>query len=223
MMKKQIAALVLGVSVAGGVGAGVLANALTTKTPAAAATDDTGKDQAIKPSSTPTPDTATPDASATPASPSELIITPGAVGEVRVGMSQKAAMATGLFDADTPPPVEGCPVLPLTWKKAYADLLDVQTLGNGEIASIGIRGKVVRTKGGLGIGSTYAEVRAAIEDGDPVEAGYGQSGMFEYDPQTGGWIGYLFEPTVGELENADPVTFVEVTKGAQPGLMRDGC
>lgn len=218
MMKKQIAALVLGVSVAGGVGAGVLANALTSKTPASASSGDKETTQATKP----TP-TATASATPTPASPSDLVITPGAVGEVRVGMSKQAALATGMFTADQPPAVDGCPVLPLTWNKPYAELLDVQTLGNGEIASIGVRGKLIRTEGGLGIGSTYAEVRAAVEDKEPVKAGYEQSGLFEYDPQTGGWIGYLFDPPVGELDDSDPVTFVEVTKGVQPGLMRDGC
>ena len=209
MMKKQIAALVLGVSVAGGVGTGVLANALTTETPAAGATGDKT--------------TGTSTTTASPASPSDLVLAPGRVGDVFVGMSKDAAMATGLFNADTPPAVDGCPVLPLTWKKAYADILDVQTLGNGEIASIGVRGKLIRTKDGLGIGSTYAEVRAAIEDRTPVEAGYDQSGLFEYDAEAGGWIGYLFNPPVTELKDSDPVTFVEVTKGAQPGLMRDGC
>ena len=229
MMKKQIAAIVLGVSVAGGVGTGVLANALTTKTPAAAAPDN-ATTHTPKPTSTKAHVTTTPTAKATtakpavkPASPSDLVIAPGRVGAARVGMSKQAALATGLFDADTPPPVEGCAVLPLTWKKPYFDMLDVMTLGNGEIASIGVRGKLIRTKSGLGVGSTYAQVRAAIEDKTPVEAGYSQSGLYEYDPQAGGWIGYLFNPPVDELKASTPVSFIEVTKGEQPGLMRDGC
>ncbi|KQV76816.1 hypothetical protein ASC61_18435 [Aeromicrobium sp. Root344] len=213
MMKKQIAALVLGVSVAGGIGAGVLANALTTNTPAAAADDDKGTYKTI----------ATPPTRAAPATLKDMVISPGRLGDVRIGMSKKEALATGLFDADTPPPVDGCPVLPLTWKKTYGDLVDVGTLGNGEISSIGIRDKAPRTEDGLGVGSTYGEVRAAIEDGKPVEAGYSQSGLYEYDPQTGGWIGYLFDATVDQLKDSDPVTFVEITKNAQPGLMRDGC
>ena len=213
MMKKQIAALVLGVSVAGGIGAGVLANALTTNTPAAAANDDKGTDKTI----------ATPPTKSTPATLKDMVISPGRLGDVRVGMSKKEALATGLFDADTPALVDGCPVEPLTWKEAYGDLIDVRTLGNGEISSIGIRDKAPRTEDGLGVGSTYAEVRAAIEDGKPVEAGYSQSGLYEYDPQTGGWVGYLFDATVDQLKDSDPVTFVEITKNAQPGLMRDGC
>ena len=212
MMKKQIAALVLGVSVAGGIGAGVLANALTTNTPAAAADDDKAT---ISPTTTPT--------KAAPATLKDMVIAPGRIGDVRVGMTKKQAVATGLFDANTPALVDGCPVEPLTWKKAYGDLIDVRTLGNGEISSIGIRDKAPRTKDGLGVGSTYGAVRAAIEDGKPVEAGYSQSGLYEYGPQTGGWVGYLFDATVDQLKDSDPVTFVEITKNAQPGLMRDGC
>ncbi|KAA1398197.1 hypothetical protein [Aeromicrobium ginsengisoli] len=217
MMKNQIAALVLGVSVAGGIGAGVLANALTTNTPAAAANDDKATDK-------PTYKTiATPPTNATPASLKDMVIAPGRIGDVRVGMTKKEAMETGRFDADAPAPVDGCPVRPLTWKKAYGDLIDVATLGNGEISSIGIRDKAPRTKDGLGVGSTYGEVRAAIEDGKPVEAGYLQSGLYEYNLQNGGWIGYLFDASVDQLKDSDPVTFVEITKNAQPGLMRDGC
>jgi len=217
MMKKQIAALVLGVSVAGGIGAGVLANALTTNTPAAAANDDKATGKATdKP-------TATPTTKATPTTLKEMVIAPGRIGDVRVGMTKKQAVATGHFDANTPALGDGCPVEPLTWKKSYGDLIDVRTLGNGEISSIGIRDKAPRTKDGLGVGSTYAEVRAALEDGKPVEAGYSQSGLYEYDPQTGGWIGYLFNTSVDTLKDSEPATFVEITKNAQPGLMRDGC
>lgn len=202
MMKKQIAAAVLAVSVAAGVGTGVVADALTTEDPATA---------------TAKPPVDVPDAAA------DFVIAPGAVGVVQAGMSKADAVATGLFDADVKAPVEGCPDYPLVWKKAYQDYFDVLTVGNGEIVSVGIRATGPTTQDGLGVGSTFADVQASVEDGTAVEAGYGQSGLFDYDQDTGRWIGYLFNPAVGDLTPDAEVTFVEVTKGSQPSLMRDGC
>jgi hypothetical protein len=202
MMKKQIAAAVLAVSVAGGIGTGVVANALTTGSPAT--------DGAATPSVAPT-------------APADFVIAPGAVGPVSAGMSKTEALATGLFDADVAASVDGCPTVPLTWKKPYSDVLDVQTVGNGEIVSIGVRAEGPTTDDGLGIGSLFADVQAGVEDDTPVDAGYGQSGLFDFDAETGRWIGYLFDAPADEVEAGDPVTFVEVTKGSQPSLMRDGC
>lgn len=210
MMNKQIAGLVLAVSVVGGVGAGALADELTTD-----ATSPTA-------SATPTaPTSGTPSGSQNPNG--DLTITPGAVGPVKAGMSQQEALATGYFIANAPGPVEGCPDLPLEWKKPYTQTFDVRTLGNGEITSIGIRGDGVTTAGGIGVGSTFDEVRAQYPDDALVEAGYGQSGVRIFDPQDGGWIGLLFNETVADIAGDSTVSFVEVTKGAEPDLMRDGC
>jgi hypothetical protein len=202
MMKKQLAAAILAVSVAAGVGTGVVADALMTNDPPTAV--DQGGETGMT-------------------EPDTLTIAPGAVGPVKAGMSKAEAVRTGYFVADVPPAVDGCPVLPLAWKDEYVNTFDVQTLGNGEISSIGIRGRGVVTADGVGVGSTFAQVRETIEDGAPVEAGYGQSGLFDHDGQTGRWIGYLFDPAVDDLKDTDRVTFVEVTKGSQPDLMRDGC
>jgi hypothetical protein len=211
MMKKQIAALVLAGSVAGGIGAGVLANAATTHEPAVAA---------------PTRSSATPPnvggESGMPA-PDVLDIAPGRVGPVKAGMSKAQALATGYFVADKPAPVEGCPVTPLAWKDEYVYTYDVQTLGNGEISSIGVRGRGVTTAQGIGVGSTYDEVEAAYPGESLLDAGYGQSGVRVFDRQDGGWIGFLFDAKPSAVKGTDPVTFVEVTKGSEPSLMRDGC
>ena len=67
--------------------------------------------------------------------------------------------------------VEGCPVAELAWKSPHSRALDVQTLGNGQIVSIGI----------------------------------------------------LSAEQVSDLKSSSPVTFMEVTRGAKPDLMRDGC
>lgn len=207
-MNKQIAAIVVAVSLAGGIGTGVLAYAATnderTESPASGATNS--------PSTSNSPDPGT-----------SLVLAPGSVGPVRVGFSQAEALATGLFDADVAPQVDGCPAPPLRWKDAYADDLDVMTHGNGEITSIGVRGSGVKTAAGLGVGSTYREVQAAYPEETLVDAGYSQSGLRTSDPMDGGWIGFLFDAAPSKIRDDSPVTFVEVTKGGQPDLMRDGC
>lgn len=195
MMNKQIAGLVLVVSVLGGVGVGALANALTSESPTTnrAASSD------------------------------ELTLGPGVVGPITAGMSKSEALATGYFVADVAGPAEGCLVLPLAWKDAYAETFDVHTLDNGEIVSIGVRGDSVTTGDGIGVGSTYDEVAAQYPDESLVEAGYGQSGLRFFDRENGGWIGFLFDAPPNDIERSAPVTFVEVTKGVEPSLMRDGC
>lgn len=198
MMKKQIAGLVLAVSVVGGVGAGALASTLTDENPA-------------------------PSSPSAPAAPDKLTIAPGAVGPVTVGMSKQEALATGFFVADVKSPADGCPARPLSWKDEYVNAFDIQTLGNGEIASIGIHGAGIVTKDGVGVGSTYAEVAKTYPDETLVEAGYGQSGIRVFDRDDGGWMGFLFEPAPDAIKGSDKVTFAEVTKGSEPSLMRDGC
>lgn len=159
----------------------------------------------------------------TPATLEELTVATGKVGDASVGMSKSDALDTGMFDADVAPAAEGCQVAELAWKPPYSEALDVQTLGNGQIVSIGINRPGTTTDSGLGVGSTLAQVRAVVEDKNAETAGYGQSGLYTFDPEEGGWIGFLFAEKVSDLKASSPVTFMEVTRGARPDLMRDGC
>jgi hypothetical protein len=167
--------------------------------------------------------TGTTDPTPAPAAADPAVLAPGRAGPVEVGMSTRAALATGFLDADVPGTTDGCPDLPLAWKPALADTFDVQTLGNGEISSIGVRGTGPRTTAGLGVGSTAAEVRRVVDEDTAQDAGFGQSALFEYDGQTGRWIGYLFDASPDRLRDSDVVSFVELTKGVQPELVRSGC
>ena len=136
MMKKQIVGIVFATSIVGGVGAGVLANALTSDSPATASptassatptTKGTGGAGTGTPTAMPTSDT--------PTSAADLTIAPGELGPVRAGMSKAEALATGLFDADVQP-VEGCQVIPLQFKKPFSDSVDVQTVGTRQHGSL---------------------------------------------------------------------------------------
>lgn len=185
---------------------------------------DGGADPVAAASGTPVPEVspvATP-ATPEPAAADVDVLAPGAAGPVQVGMSKDAALATGLMDADVSGG-DGCPDLALAWKPNLRETFDVQTLGNGEIASIGVRGKEPRTADGLGVGSTADDVRDVVDEDAPLAVGFGQAGLFEFDGQTGRWIGYLFDASPARLRGSDVVTFVELTKGVQPALVRSGC
>ena len=148
-------------------------------------------------------------------------INTGAVGPVSVGMTKQQAAATGYFEVDVPSEIcEGA--TPLAWKSNYANALDVLVDQNATIATIGIRGLGPKTRSGLGISSSYAEVRKVLGSArEPESAGYGQTGLFVNDGNA--WIGFLFDVPPADIQDGDAVTFVEVTRGRKPALMRDGC
>lgn len=159
----------------------------------------------------------------TPKEASELVIGYGALGSVTVGTSKDDAVSTGLFDADKPAPAEGCPSPPLTWKEPFNKVVDVLTNQSGTITSLGVFGKGPKTDEGIGIGSTLGDLNTAYGDklSGPSEAGYGQSGAYVEDD--GDWIGFLFNAAPAAAKATTPITFIEVSKGNKPDLMRDGC
>lgn len=232
-MKQQIAAGILAVSMVGGVGTAVVAHQLKpqsgadpkAKPSATATTKKTDKPESTK-TAAPAPGTGgggtkTSEPPKVPLAPlSAMRIIPGAVGPVQVGMSKQAAYATGYFDADVSVPA--CNRIDdLVWKPDYSGQLDVLTNDDGSVRSIGVRGGAPRTRSGLGIGSTYESVLAVVGEVAPEQAGFGQTGVFVNEGA--GWIGFLFNTTPDAIAPTDTVTFVEVTSGAKPNLVRDGC
>lgn len=216
-MRVKPAVLVLVSALALGGVAGVLARNVQDDRSA------TGARPAASSSADPTPSaTASTVPTPAPAAADPAVLAPGRAGPVEVGMSKDAALATGFLDADVPG-ADGCPDVPLVWKPELAETFDVQTLGNGEIASIGVRGTGPRTADGLGVGSSADEVRRVVDEDTAQDAGFGQSALYEYDAETGRWIGYLFDAGPDQLKGSDVVSFVELTKGEQPGLVRSGC
>jgi hypothetical protein len=165
----------------------------------------------------------TPSAPTTPETPADIELGAGSAGPVKVGMSKAEVTAIGVFDADVASGVDGCPVHALVWKKKFGDTLDVQALKDGSVASIGVRKPGPKTASGLQIGSSYADVLAANPGAKAVEAGYGQTGILVHDTATDGWIGYLFDAELKDVKDTDTVSFIEITQGKAPGLMRDGC
>jgi hypothetical protein len=185
-----------------------------TPTPAASPTTD------APPAMSPAPSQP---AGETPKASSDLVIGFGSLGPAKVDMSTDEAVATGLFEADAPAPVDGCPSPPLIWKAPFKKDVDVITNGSGKVVAFGVFGAGPKTSAGIGIGSTLADLKAAYGDDltEPAEAGYGQSGA--YLEKDGSWIGFLLNPAPASLTDTSDITFIEVSKGSKPDLMRDGC
>lgn len=182
---------------------------------------------------TTTPTSASPSATATtiatpeaPQTASDLVIAPGQIGPAEAGMSKSEALETGLFNADVKIKGEVCDgVQPLEWKKAFAGV-DVLTSEAGDIVSLGaFEADGPRTEDDLGVGSRYGDLVDAYGSDltKPEDAGYGQAGVFVKDGDR--WIGFLFGDATAadDVETDSEVTFIEVTAGEKPGLMRDGC
>jgi hypothetical protein len=163
---------------------------------------------------------ATPETTAPPADSSDLVVTPGKVGDVKAGMTKEEALATGFFDADVKG-VEGC-TFALQWKKQFEGV-DVLTREDGSIGSLGVTKGGPQTAEGVGVGSTLADVKAAYLDLSAVkEAGFDQAGVFHTVGDD--HIGFLFgEATPATITDSSKVSFMEVTSGKLPELMRSGC
>jgi hypothetical protein len=163
---------------------------------------------------------AAPESTAPPADSSELVVKPGSIGPVSAGITKAEALATGLFDADVAG-VEGC-TFDLQWKKQFKGV-DVLTLENGSISALGVTAGGPKTSEGIGVGSTLAEVKAAYPDLSPIEGtGFDQAGAFQTLGED--HIGFLFgDATPAKVTDASKVSFMEVTTGKKPDLMRSGC
>jgi hypothetical protein len=173
-----------------------------------------------QPNASPEPTTPTP-ADPAPA-PADLVVVPGAVGPVRADMSKADAVKTGVFDEDVPPPVEGCPNFPLKWKEQYTGV-DVLTRDDGSVSSLGVFKGGPKTSTGIGYGSTLDDLTKAYPNLSPVvDAGFNQAGAYEFTDTE--FIGFLFgDATVSSIKGSSRVTFIEVTVGDKPDLIRDGC
>lgn len=176
-------------------------------------------DEPTAPGATSTP-SATETTTTAPPEPAEFVVRPGSIGGVSAGITKDQAVATGMFDADVDG-VAGC-TFELQWKKEYVGV-DVLTDEDGNITSLGVREGGPKTSAGVGIGSTLAEIQTAYPDAsEPAELGFGQAGVIHTLGDD--HIGFLFgDTTVDSIKPVSKVTFMEVTSGNEPELMRSGC
>lgn len=167
--------------------------------------------------------TATATAPSQPQGTDELIIGPGRIGPVLVGMSIDDALATGEIVRDTERE-EICGGSQFyRWKDDAAHAsMDVMT-DETSVVSLGVSRGSHPTDQDIRVGDSLFDLREAYgaKLSDPAEAGYGQTGVVLGDGDR--WIGFLFDEAPADLDESSRITFIEVTEGEAPGLMRDGC
>jgi hypothetical protein len=227
-MKQHIATGILAASVVVGIGTGVAAHALgpddpeekprATPTVTATATPSAPEKTSSAPQTQPTPPP--------PAAPallpvSAMVITPGAVGPLGVGMTKSQALATGYAEENVQLP--GCAGLDwLQYKPAYRPTLIMGTEDDGQIDNIRVRGPGPHTRSGLQVGSSYGSVKAVLgPDVAPEVTARNQAGL--YVSEGAHWLGFLFDATVDTLTDETPVKMIEIRVNAKPNLIFPVC
>lgn len=182
------------------------------------------KPEAREETPSPTVPTTTASASPTALEPPKLeslIIAPGGVGPLGIGMSIDEALATKVAVKRTQNPDDGCELPELAWIDSYQDALDVWIDDNGDIISIGVYQAGPHTVEGLGVGSTLGEISRTYENAEMGPVGTDQTGLFVSDGNH--WLGFLFDGKPEKVNRDSVVQFVEVTGDSKPSLMRIGC
>lgn len=147
---------------------------------------------------------------------------PGAFEPVQVGAQVQAAIDAGFMERD-PKREQSCEGTFWKWKGQLSEGLDVIVGADQRITALGMSKPGLETVEGISIGNSYAAVDKTYGDRleGPVRMDYGQAGVFLRDGDK--WIGFGFDNEAGQLADDSHVAFIEVTRGARPGLLRDGC
>ena len=152
----------------------------------------------------------------------ELVAAPGAIGPVQVGMTVDEANATGLFEPREVADDDPCKdeYGPIQWKAPNTEALMVD-VEDDKVSLLGIR-DTVKTAKGVGIGSTWADVKAAYPDAKVEESqALGGSTIYLRDGEK--WLGMGFSHEPDKLQDSAKVDFMEVASGSKPAVALSGC
>lgn len=147
---------------------------------------------------------------------------PGAFEPVAVGADIQTAVRAGLMERD-PQREKACEGTFWKWKGQLAQGLDVIVDPNRRIVALGMSRAGLETAEGISIGNSFGALVRTYGDRlqGPQRMDYGQAGAFVQDGDK--WIGFGMDNQPGQLTDASRIAFIEVTRGARPGLLRDGC
>jgi hypothetical protein len=164
--------------------------------------------------------TESPSASETAAE--ELVAAPGAVGPVKVGMTEEEANATGLFEPREVPDDDPCAdeYADIQWKAPNTEALMVDVDDSGKISLLGIR-DTVKTAAGIGVGSTWEDVQLAY-GGAKLEESQA-SGSIIYLKDGDKWLGIAFAEESADVKDSSKVVFMEAAAGGKPATYLSGC
>jgi hypothetical protein len=147
---------------------------------------------------------------------------PGAFGTVRVGTNIQQAVDAGYMERD-PQREQTCEGTFWKWKGQWSDGFDVIVGADKQIAALGMTKDGLETPEGISIGNSFGALVRTYGDRlqGPERMAFGQAGAFLKDGDA--WIGFGMNNQPGQLTDASRIAFIEVSRGARPGLIRDGC
>lgn len=162
--------------------------------------------------------TAPPKAPSKAAETLDLVIAPGMLGEVEVGMSRAAWQRTGQLEDGASVCAEKA-----RWKGNPKGIV-VITDDRATVRQILVSVRGPRTDhGGIGVGSTYGELRAAYPDLTPLVAdGYDGASTYPPGEEDGRpYLGFLLGVPPAEVTDRTPITSIAVTGGEKASFQHD--